>query len=73
MEEAILENLEVLKISPKDYASHKNLAILYQQADRLADALNSAKTALTVAPDSEKAALQAFITQVEAALNQSGS
>jgi tetratricopeptide (TPR) repeat protein len=63
--EAVEENLAVLRLAPNDYASHKNLSILYQQLGRLDEALAEAQTALGLAPENEKAAVQAFIAQLQ--------
>lgn len=72
LEEAVKENLAVLELSPQDYASTKNLAILYQQMGRFAEALDAAKTALQYAPESDKTALQSFISQLESRLKSGG-
>ncbi len=63
--EAVEENLAVLRLVPKDYASHKNLAILYQQLGRMDEALAEAQIALGLAPENEKAAVEAFIAQLQ--------
>jgi len=64
-EEAIAENKAVIALVPNDYNSHKNLAILYQSAKRYDEALQEAQIALNLAPDADKPALQALITQLE--------
>lgn len=66
LEEAIEENLKVLQAFPNDFISHRNLALLYQQFGRVDEALAHAQNALAVAPESEKAALQSFIDQLQA-------
>jgi tetratricopeptide (TPR) repeat protein len=63
--EAVEENLAVLKLAPNDYASHKNLSILYQQLERIDEALAEAQIALGLAPENEKAAVKAFIAQLQ--------
>ncbi len=63
--EAVEENLAVLRLAPNDYASHKNLAILYQQLGRIDEALAEAQIALSLAPENEKAAVEAFIAQLQ--------
>ena len=63
--EAVEENLAVLRLAPNDYASHKNLSILYQQLGRIDEALAEAQIALGLAPDNEKAAVEAFIAQLQ--------
>ena len=73
LEEAVRENLLVLAISPADYASHKNLAILYQQLGRNAESLAEAKAALENAPQEERSALESFIAQMESQLKSSGA
>jgi tetratricopeptide (TPR) repeat protein len=65
--EAVEENLAVLRLAPNDYASHKNLSILYQQLGRIDEALAEAQIALGLAPENEKAALKAFIAQLQQA------
>ncbi len=65
LDEAITENLTVLSLVPGDYSSHKNLAILYQQTGQVAEAISHAEQALAVAPEADKAALQAFISQMK--------
>jgi len=66
LEEAIDENLKVLQAFPNDFISHRNLALLYQQVGRIDQAIAHAQSALAVAPESEKAALQSFIDQLKA-------
>ncbi len=63
--EAVEENLAVLRLAPNDYASHKNLSILYQQSGRIDEALAEAQIALSLAPENEKAAVEAFIAQLQ--------
>jgi tetratricopeptide (TPR) repeat protein len=63
--EAVEENLAVLRLAPNDYASHKNLSILYQQLGRIDEALDEAQIALDLAPENEKAAVEAFIAQLQ--------
>jgi len=63
--EALEENLAVLRLAPNDYASHKNLSILYQQLGRIDEALAEAQIALGLAPENEKAAVEAFIAQLQ--------
>jgi tetratricopeptide (TPR) repeat protein len=63
--EAVEENLAVLRLAPNDYASHKNLSILYQQLGRIDEALAEAQIALSLAPENEKAAVEAFIAQLQ--------
>ncbi|MDH4136208.1 MAG: tetratricopeptide repeat protein, partial [Anaerolineae bacterium] len=63
--EAVEENLAVLRLAPNDYATHKNLSILYQQLGRVDEALAEARVALGLAPENEKAAVEAFIAQLQ--------
>jgi tetratricopeptide (TPR) repeat protein len=65
--EAVEENLIVIRLAPNDYASHKNLSILYQQLGRIDEALSEAQIALSLAPENEKAAVEAFIAQLQQA------
>jgi len=64
LQEAMEENLKVLELAPNDYASHKNLAILYQQLGRTDAAIAAAQIALGLAPEGDKANLEAFIAQL---------
>jgi len=64
-QEAVEENLAVLRLAPNDYASHKNLSILYQQLGLIDEALAEAQIALGLAPENEKAAVEAFIAQLQ--------
>nr|MBC7244575.1 tetratricopeptide repeat protein [Chloroflexota bacterium] len=66
LEEAVEENLKVLRAFPNDFISHRNLALLYQQLGRIDEAIAHAQSALAVSPESEKAALQSFIDQLQA-------
>ncbi|MFN8481548.1 MAG: O-antigen ligase family protein [Anaerolineae bacterium] len=63
VEGAIRENLEVLKLAPKDSRALKNLVLLYRQAGRLNEALAAARAALESAPGD--AALQDLIRQLQ--------
>ncbi len=71
LEEAVEQNLAALQISPADYDSNKNLAILYQQLERYEESLAAARTALARAPDDERAALESFIAQLESVIKAS--
>jgi cyclophilin family peptidyl-prolyl cis-trans isomerase/tetratricopeptide (TPR) repeat protein len=64
VDEAITENLAVASLMPNDYNSHKNLALLYQQKGEIDEAIAAAEKALTLAPESEQQALQAFLGQL---------
>jgi tetratricopeptide (TPR) repeat protein/O-antigen ligase len=69
IEEAIAETLLVLDLSTQDqlrYNSYKNLALFYQEAGRLEDAMRAAHEALALAPDNERAAVQGLIAQLSA-------
>jgi len=66
--EAISDNLKVLELSPDDFATWKNLAILYNLDNQPAKALEAAEQALARAPEEEKGALQAMIAQLRGAL-----
>ena len=67
MEEAEKENLTVLKLIPGDYATLKNLAIIYRQMKRYDESISYAQQALESpqASESEKKQLQAFIQEVK--------
>jgi tetratricopeptide (TPR) repeat protein len=64
LQEALEENLKVLELAPNDYATHKNLAMIYQQLGRIEEAIAEAETALELAPESDRPALETFITQL---------
>lgn len=68
--EAISENLQVLDLYPRDYVSLKNLAILYGESGQTAQALAAATAARQLAPESDRAALDQFIAQLQAATPQ---
>lgn len=72
LDEAIQANQVVLQQNPDDYDSLKNLAILYQQKGQLQEALNAAKQAQTVAPSSEVANWEQFISDIENRLAKAG-
>jgi tetratricopeptide (TPR) repeat protein len=63
-QEALEENLKVLELAPNDYATHKNLAMIYQQLGRIEEAVTEAEAALELAPESDRPALETFITQL---------
>jgi tetratricopeptide (TPR) repeat protein len=65
LQEALEENLKVLELAPNDYATHKNLAMIYQQLGRIEEAITEAEIALELAPESDRLALEAFITQLQ--------
>jgi len=67
--EAIQANLKLIQMSPTDpniWNTHKNLALLYQQAGDFSSAINEAQIAATIAPTSDRLQLQAFATQLRA-------
>jgi cyclophilin family peptidyl-prolyl cis-trans isomerase/tetratricopeptide (TPR) repeat protein len=64
VDEAIAENLTVVKLMPDDYNSHKNLALLYQQKGEFDNAIAAAEVALGLAPEEERQALQIFVEQL---------
>jgi tetratricopeptide (TPR) repeat protein len=66
LEEAVEENLTVLQVFPNDFISHRNLALLYQQIGRTAEATEHAQAALEFSPEGDKEALQAMIDQLQA-------
>ncbi len=70
MEKAIEYNLKVLKRAPHDLATLRNLALLYREIGRYDVALQYAQQALNVAPDQEKSALQALVTELQALQQQ---
>lgn len=68
MEKGIEANLQVLQDVPNDYVTLRNLAYLYDQTNRPAEALPYAEKALAVAPAQEKASLEGFIEALKAKL-----
>ncbi len=65
-DKAIQANARALRLNPDDYHTLKNLSLLHNQVHRVADALSYAEHALAVAPEQEKAALEAFVLQLRA-------
>jgi tetratricopeptide (TPR) repeat protein len=67
LEEAERENRDVLVAVPGDYATLKNLAIIYRQLGRYDESIQSAKEALESpqALPQEQDQLRAFIAEVE--------
>jgi tetratricopeptide (TPR) repeat protein/O-antigen ligase len=70
LDDAINENLIVLRSTPDDYVTLRNLALLYQQSGRATDALKTAQLALPKAPDRERVPLQQMIEQLKAQVGQ---
>jgi tetratricopeptide (TPR) repeat protein len=69
IEEAIAETHQVLELTGNknlQYTSYKNLALFFQQLDRLDEAIKAAQEALIRAPEGERAAIQALIAQLSA-------
>ena len=62
-DQAIQENLEVLKLAPNDLSTLKNLAILYREGGRLNDALAYARKAQELSP--RDADLIQFVKELE--------
>ena len=67
--EAIAANSQALRIAPQDYASRKNLALLYEQVGDLPQALSFAVAAAAVGDASEKNAIDAFVGELQARLH----
>lgn len=68
-DEAIEANLEALRISPGDFNTHKNLALLYQDNGNLDQALVHAREALALAGQQDQPAMEAFVQQLTQQLN----
>jgi tetratricopeptide (TPR) repeat protein len=66
--EAIAANRQALQISPEDYTSRKNLALLYEQIGDVPQALSFAVAAAAVAKASEKMAIDAFVGELRTRL-----
>jgi tetratricopeptide (TPR) repeat protein len=71
-EEAVAANMEALEISPEDYTSRKNLALLHDQLGDIAQAAAYADAAAAVADASEKPAIEAFASGLRARLRDRG-
>jgi tetratricopeptide (TPR) repeat protein len=56
----------VIEIAPDDFVGHKSLALLYEQMGRIEEALAEAGVARSLAPGNEVAALDEFITHLQA-------
>ncbi len=67
IDEAIAANQQVLKLRTDDLSALQNLALLNQQLGEYDSALIYARKALEVAPETQKARLQALIDQIEKA------
>jgi tetratricopeptide (TPR) repeat protein len=65
LEEAIEANRRVLDYAPDDLTTHRNLALLYEQAGYTALARRAARTALRLAPEEERPALRRFLRELE--------
>jgi cyclophilin family peptidyl-prolyl cis-trans isomerase/Flp pilus assembly protein TadD len=65
MEAALEAYRDAVSLAPREYNDRKNLAILYQQMGRIDEALVEATQALELAPEAEKAAIQAFLVQLQ--------
>ncbi|MGQ9668110.1 MAG: tetratricopeptide repeat protein, partial [Anaerolineae bacterium] len=68
IQEAIRENLYVTSVSPSDYISLRNLALLYQQIGDITNSLAYAERALPLAPEQERDPLQQLIQQLRQSL-----
>jgi tetratricopeptide (TPR) repeat protein/O-antigen ligase len=64
---ALDETLEVLKLAPKDLASHRNLAILYRDLGDKEKALKEARIALSLTPPDQQAPLKELIAELQRA------
>lgn len=66
LDQAVTAYQAASSVDPTDYASHKGLALTYQQLGRINDALSEAEIARELAPEREKAALTELIAQLSA-------
>ncbi|MBN1936883.1 MAG: O-antigen ligase family protein [Anaerolineae bacterium] len=67
-DDAISATLKVLEQSPDQqltYNGYKNLALYYQQGGQIEPAMRAAESALALAPESERDAVQGLITQLQ--------
>jgi len=67
---ALAQGLKAVKDSPEDFASHRNLAMIYQQLGRIEEAIAEAEVARSLAPPEERARLDDLIAQLEEAEGQ---
>lgn len=65
--EAIDKNLQILAVDPMDFTAQKNLALLYRDSGQLDEALRYANSALTVAPENERAGIETLIQELTTA------
>ncbi len=71
-EEAINVTRQALQIAPNDYATHKNLALLYQEVGEYEQALQAAQAALASASETERPAIEVFIQELTRQVQDSG-
>jgi len=64
---AIEANHKLLDIKPDDFASHKNLALLYRRIADLEHSLEHAQRAIELAPVQEVPALRRFLQEIKEA------
>jgi len=64
--EALKEKVNAVRDSPDDFASHCNLAMLYQQLGRIDEAIEEAKAAIHLAPTEKRGGLGDLARQFEA-------
>ncbi|MDQ7029258.1 MAG: tetratricopeptide repeat protein [Ardenticatenia bacterium] len=65
LQAAVEANLQVLAISPNDFITHRNLALIYRDLGDMTNALIHAQRALDVAPENERANMQAFVVELQ--------
>jgi tetratricopeptide (TPR) repeat protein len=65
--EAIDKNLQILALAPNDFTAQKNLALLYRDSGQLDEALRYANSALSVAPENERAGIETLIQELTTA------
>ncbi|MDO8691561.1 MAG: tetratricopeptide repeat protein, partial [Dehalococcoidia bacterium] len=68
--ESLVEAQKVSQAQPKDFNSHKNLALIYRALGDGASALEEARQALSLAPNDQKAVLQTFVADLQASTPQ---
>ena len=66
LDKAIEANRTILQIEPEDYNTLKNLALLYGDTNKPADAAHYAQLALDKAPEQDKAGLRQYIDEQQA-------
>jgi len=68
LQESLQEAQKVAQVTPKDFTAHRNLAFIYNALNDRPKALDEARLAVSLAPNEEKASLQALVAELQAAV-----